>query len=728
MVLEAPLTLPLIPLPSQMSEGDGSFRLPDTLAAAIPDSLDNEGKRLGEALRETAHVKLQNVREIRRGQSGLTMKLDPSDSRFGDEGYALDVDQERIRIVARKPAGAFYAVQTLRQMLLRRGTAPFAVPEVHIVDEPRFGWRGMLLDVSRHFFTVAEIKKCLDYLSAMKMNIFHWHLTDDGGWRMEVKKYPQLTDKGAWRTDFPGLVWSYTQLEFPGKNAGKELYGGFYTQDEIREVVRYAADRHITIIPEIEMPGHALAAMESYPELGCRIELRPGDPYRTNVFCAGKESTMQFLRDVLDETMELFPSKIIHIGGDEVDKGYWSRCPDCSAYMKANGLRDYHELQSSFIKRAETYLNSKGRTLLGWDEILEGGLAPNAMVMSWRGEDGGIAAAKSGHDVVMSPTSHCYFDYSYDAISTQHAYSYEPVPAALTPEGGKRVRGGQANVWTEWIADFDRVETMIFPRIFAMAEVLWTPKAKKYFPHFERRLNEHYAELVRQGIDFYVGRPQFDANLIVFEKACTVNLDGPSLPGVALRYTMDGKTPTGNSSALSGPLTIDRSAVVTAAYMKGGKVLEAPAQVTVIKGVPQLKPLPGIRFAMVKKAFQKMPDWGKVAFDQEGTANTLDIAPFVSNEAFGVVWNGYLQIQKEGLYTFNLGSDDGSVLRICNATVVDHDGAHAFTTKSGKAYLLPGVYPFEIGYFESGGAERFEATVEGPGMGIRPLSDIALKR
>ncbi len=703
-----------------MDERLGSVRLGESLTIAFDPGLDNEAKALIRALKERG-IRGRTVR----GGGDIRLELNPQIA--GDEAYGLEVDPHGISIFASKPAGVFYGIQTFRQMLIGRGQAPFEIPGVRIGDEPRFGWRGMHLDVSRHFFTVQEVKKYIDYLSELKMNIFHWHLVDDGGWRMESKKYPLLTERGAWRKDISKIVWSYTDLEFPGRDSGKKVEGGYYTQDQIRDVVKYAAERHVTIIPEIEMPGHCLPAMACYPELGCDIEKRPSDAFRTNVFCAGKEATQKFIRDILDETIELFPSKIIHIGGDEVDKSYWSRCPTCNAYMKQKGLKDTHELQSDFIKRAEAHLNSRGKTLMGWDEILEGGLAPNAMVMSWRGTEGGIAAAKSGHEVVMSPTSHCYFDYGYAGTSTEHVYNYEPVPAELNAAQGKLVRGAQANIWTEWMADFDRVETMIFPRMLAMAEVLWTPAARKYYPGFERRLEAHYGEFVRRGIDFYVGAPTFEANLIVTDGPAEIALASPTLPGIALRYTLDGRDPTSSSPVLAGPLKLDRDAVVSAAYMRGGKLLESVARATVLRGAPKGPVRPGLETALWVKKFASVAEVDKAGAGRPLSVSSFDISPYVSEEAFAIRWAGFLRIEKEGVYTFTIGSDDGSRLKIAGATVVDNDGLHAYGEKSGKAKLLPGTYPFELVFFEAGGAERFGAWVSGPGMGRKGLEELVVR-
>jgi hexosaminidase len=348
--------------------------------------------------------------------------------------------------------------------------------------------------VGRHFFPVDFIKKYIDYIALHKMNYFHWHLTEDQGWRIEIKKYPRLTEVGAYRD---GTIIGH----FPGKGNDSIRYGGFYTQEEIKEVVAYAAKRYITVIPEIEMPGHSSAALTSYPYLGCT-----GGPYKVqqtwgvfeDVYCAGNDSVFTFLQDVIDEVITLFPSKYIHIGGDESPKTRWKSCPKCQKRIKDNNLKDEHELQSYFVQRMEKYINSKGRTIIGWDEILEGGLAPNAMVMSWRGEKGGIEAARQNHNVIMTPSSHVYLDHSQtkkeDSVTIggflpiQKVYSYEPVPKELTGEQAKHVFGAQANVWTEYMGSTQKVEYMLFPRLSALSEVLWSPAAQREWPDFEKRL------------------------------------------------------------------------------------------------------------------------------------------------------------------------------------------------------------------------------------------------
>jgi hexosaminidase len=415
------------------------------------------------------------------------------------DAYTLMVTSSGVTITGDTYPGTFYGIQSLIQLLPVTKSTVLNIPTVTITDAPRFNYRGMMLDVGRHFFPLPVVKKFIDYIALHKMNYFHWHLTDDQGWRIEIKKYPRLTEIGSTRNNT--IIGHY-----PGTGNDNTPHGGFYTQDEIREVVQYAADRFITVVPEIEMPGHAEAALTAYNWLGC-----PGTgPYKVegtwgvfnNVFCAGKDSTFQFLQDVIDEVLELFPSPYIHVGGDECPKTNWKKCPLCQARIKAEGLKDEHGLQSYFVQRMEKYINGKGRKIIGWDEILEGGLAPNATVMSWRGEEGGIDAAKQNHDVVMTPGAWVYFDHAQvekdDSLTIGgflplgKVYGYEPIPKELNAEQAKHVLGGQANLWTEYITNLPKIEYMIFPRMSALSEVLWSPKNQRNWKLFLPRLQRQY--------------------------------------------------------------------------------------------------------------------------------------------------------------------------------------------------------------------------------------------
>lgn len=429
------------------------------------------------------------------------------------EEYLLTVSKRRVNIKSFAANGSFYGVQTLLQLLNVEKTKDqikysSQVPGVVIKDKPRFKWRGMHLDVCRHFYDKEFVKKYIDLLAMHKMNTFHWHLTEDQGWRIEIKKYPKLTEIGSVRSEtMIGKSWD----QFDGTP-----HSGFYTQEDIKEIVQYASERFITIVPEIEMPGHSLAALAAYPEFGCT-----GGPYQVaktwgvfdDVYCAGNDKTFEFLEDVLSEVIELFPGKYIHIGGDECPKNEWKKCPKCQKRIKEEGLKDEFELQSYFIRRIEKFLIANNKRLIGWDEILEGGLAPEATVMSWRGTEGGIAAAKMGHDVVMSPNNECYFDHYQGDKETEplaiggytdlkDVYSYEPIPKELTEIEAEHILGAQANVWTEYIATEDHLEYMVLPRMCALSEVIWNAPENKNYEDFIARLKQHLIRLENKNYNF----------------------------------------------------------------------------------------------------------------------------------------------------------------------------------------------------------------------------------
>jgi hexosaminidase len=391
-------------------------------------------------------------------------------------GYQLQVRRNKIRITAKEPAGLFYGIQTLKQLIPANGSGK--IPCMDMTDFPAFGWRGLMLDCSRTFLPKEYILNYIDRLAAIKMNVLHLHLTDDQGWRIEIKKYPELTQ-----------ICSKFDPQYPGE------VNGFYTQDDIREIVAYAAKSFITVVPEIEMPGHSTEIFAAYPELSCSGKKSVIFPYSKgpevteDILCAGNDSVFAFMEEVLSEVIALFPSEYIHIGGDEAPKTAWKKCPKCQSRIKVEGLRDEAELQSYFIRRIEKFINSKGRKLIGWDEILEGGLAENAAVMSWRGEQGGIEAARQGHSVVMSPTSHCYFDYSYETTPIKNVYSYHPVPKELTGDQSKYILGAQANMWTHIARTEPAIDAQIFPRLYALAEVLWTNPAVRDYADLEHRIS-----------------------------------------------------------------------------------------------------------------------------------------------------------------------------------------------------------------------------------------------
>jgi hexosaminidase len=497
----------IVPLPVSVTEKPGTFVVTPTTRLVVKDaSLQKEAAYFNDYLHQFYGFTLQTSAETGPGSIVLAKGKTRLD---GDEAYHLEVTAKGVKIDGRTATGVFYGLQSLIQLLPvpDSGTtlSSLSVPDVSIQDAPRFAYRGLHLDVGRHFFNAAFVKKYIDLMAHYKYNTFHWHLTEDQGWRIEIKRYPLLTQVGSIRKE------TMIGKNFNPYKGDGTPYGGFYTQDEIRDVVKYAADRHITIIPEIEMPGHSLAALTAYPYLGCT-----GGPYEVgtkwgvfdDVYCAGNDSVFTFVENVLDEVMALFPSKYIHIGGDECPKTRWKTCPKCQKRIHDLGLKDEEQLQSYFIQRIEKYVNSKGRSIIGWDEILEGGLSPNATVMSWRGEEGGIAAAQQHHDVVMTPGKWTYFDhYQADPASEPLAiggflpvdtvYSYNPYPAALAPSEAHYILGAQGNVWTEYMATSDYVEYMVYPRALALSEVVWTPAAEHDYASFLSRTRAQQGKLLK---------------------------------------------------------------------------------------------------------------------------------------------------------------------------------------------------------------------------------------
>ena len=507
------------------------------------------------------------------GQGGITLAMD--DGVQAPEGYRLTVGADGVRIVGATPAGVFYGIQTLRKAVGAQAAASVELPAVDITDQPRFGYRGMMLDVGRHFYSMDELKTYIDMLALHNVNRFHWHLSEDQGWRIEIKKYPKLTEVGSKRSE---TVIGHNSGKYDGKP-----YGGFYTQEQAREIVAYAAERYITVIPEIDLPGHMLGALAAYPELGCT-----GGPYEVwrqwgvseDVLCAGNDQTIAFIKDVLAEIIDIFPSEYIHVGGDECPKVRWTTCPKCQARIKALGLKSdskhtkEERLQSYVIHEAEEFLNSKGRKMIGWDETLEGGLAPNATVMSWRGEGGGIEAARQRHDVVMTPNTYVYFDY-YQAqdkenepiaiggyLPMEKVYSYEPMPKALTPEEQKYIIGVQANLWTEYIPTFAQVQYMVLPRMAALCESQWCAPDKKDYPAFLQRCSRLVDIYKAYGWNY--AKHIFDVQLQLTPNSETGTLDviAGTIDNAPVYYTLDGSEPTAAATRYTEVVKIDKPAIL----------------------------------------------------------------------------------------------------------------------------------------------------------------------
>lgn len=577
----------IIPKPVKVTEGNGVFNISENtqILYAVSNEDDRDFIQLATDLIKTVTgFELKQSLPVTENVKGniLIQINGPFDPEIGNEGYKLNIEKDRIFLNANTTAGLFYGMQTIWQLLTaKEGNS---IPCMEITDYPRFSWRGMHLDVSRHFMPASFIYKYIDYIAMHKMNVFHWHLVDDQGWRIEIKQYPKLTEVGAWRTDREDLPWG-ERNGAPKKDDNK--YGGFYTRSEIKDIVEYARKRHVTIVPEIEMPAHTMSALAAYPQFSCFGKYQPvpsGSVWPiTHIYCAGNDSTFIFLENVLTEVMNLFPSTFIHIGGDEANKTDWKNCPKCQQRIKDEGLKDENELQSYFIKRIERFLNSKGRRLIGWDEILEGGLAPEATVMSWRGENGGIEAAKLNHDVVMTPGAYCYFN-SYQGdpslepkagggfITLKKVYEYEPVPAELNKTERQHVLGAQACVWSEYIPNGEHVEYMIMPRMAALAEVLWSQKEARNWSDFSQRMDTQYRRYKKMGVNYansafqVYARPELDSETRSVKVSLSTNAWNPDI-----RYTTDGSEPNINSKKYNGPFKIESTQTIKAVVVKEGK-------------------------------------------------------------------------------------------------------------------------------------------------------------
>jgi len=588
-----PKHVSIIPEPEHLTVLTGSFELNENTRIVVsnPDKLKFESQYLAGIIGKHSGYKPEIIFHSKNvnSKNAIILRLDPKAS-DNPEGYQLKADKKNITILASTSKGIFYGIQSFLQLLPPSFYASvhqkkWKIPQCFIQDAPRFPYRGMHLDVSRHFFPPADIKRYIDMLAMYKFNTFHWHLTDDQGWRIEIKKYPKLTKIGAWRDST--LIGRYGTK--PIKYNVKR-YGGFYTQAQIRDIVHYASQRHITIIPEIEMPGHSEAALAAYPKLACT----PG-PFHVgttwggfkDIYCP-KEKTFRFLENVLSEVMELFPSKYIHIGGDEVPKDRWKTSKLCQQIIKKHHLKDEAGLQSWFIHRIEKFLNTHGRNLIGWDEIIEGGLSPNATVMSWRGVKGGIEAARQGHDVIMTPSGYCYFDH-YQAnpkfqplaiggfTSLKKAYSYEPVPAELSAREAKHILGAEGCVWTEYIPDFKQVQYMALPRMAALAEVNWTPTNKKNWHDFQRRIKQHF--LIYQGLGYNYCPGSYQVNIVVKDSTASgfqVVLQS-EIYHSEIHYTTDGSRPALNSKKYDKPFVIPRGTTIQAAVFVKGELMEVPS-------------------------------------------------------------------------------------------------------------------------------------------------------
>lgn len=728
----------IIPMPAELIEGRGSFKLSRDVVFVIQD--ESAAKVAALFIEKIAGSTGYELKTEQNAPAKGYIKLNLDNNlNLSDEGYALNVTPEKIDISAKTPKGLFYGMQTLMQLLpaeiesrTKIKNIDWVIPVVEIKDEPRFGYRGMHLDVCRHFADVDFIKKQLDVLAMFKINKFHWHLTDDQGWRIEIKKYPELMKVSTQRIEGEGTV-----------------YGPYYyTHEDVREVVAYARERFIEVIPEIELPGHAVAAIAAYPELSCTgavIPVRNIWGVATDVFCAGKEETFQFLEDVFTEIIPLFESDYIHIGGDECPKLRWEQCPLCQSRIKELGLKAdarhtaEEKLQSYFVQRIEKFLLSHNKKIIGWNEILEGGLAPSATVMSWQGEQGGIEAANMGHDVIMTPGAWMYLDkYQGESkilpvtiggsLTLAKVYGYDPVPEAIAADKIHHILGAQCNVWTEYKYTMADMEHDIYPRVLALAELTWTPKEKRNYPDFEKRLDNQQVRLDMHGINYYIPRPEQkgypSCNFIAFTDSATLEFE--TTEPVKMVYTLDGREPDRKSQEYAGSMTFKENTVLNIrSVLVSGKMgpmrsivvekqVYAPAdksKSTAVHGelngeiYDNLDLSNGILARYFKGVARSMSDIeGKSPDEVEMIPAPRNAAHRIGgymelyeDDFYTTVLTGYIKIPEDGVYFFSTDHElwlDGELF-ISNLR--DNEGtALRFSRSDRSAALGKGYHPFKL--------------------------------
>lgn len=745
----------IIPKPASVKMLDGKFRFSrKTKIVATDDAGRKSADILNALLRKNYGFKLKFTKN-REAKNAIIFKEQFYLVREKLAGpYCLDVRENGIYISGDE-AGQFYALQTLMQILPVDFKGEAKLPAVFIEDKPRFPYRGMHLDVARHFFPVEFVKKYIDLMAQYKFNYFHWHLTEDQGWRIEIKKYPRLTEIGSKRKE---TVKGRTLTPYVGDGVPVE---GFYTQEQIREVVAYAKTKYITVIPEIELPGHSSAALAAYPNLGCKenyeYKVQTTWGIFKEVYCP-KEETFQFLEDVLAETIALFPdSPYIHIGGDEVLKDFWKESPFVQELKQKENLKDEHEVQSYFIRRIEKFINSRGKRMIGWDEILEGGLAPNATVMSWRGMKGGIEAAKAKHDVIMTPTDFAYLDYGQGDprtepiniggyVTLEKVYSFEPVPKELSDDEKKYILGGQGNVWTEYMKTPDKVEYMVFPRALALAEAVWSTPENRNFEDFQKRLSHHFARFDKQNVNYRIPEPMILQNSFLLDgskcEICAVKLPLASfIPNSKIFYTLDGSEPTENSELASViefslkrnekvelktivVLPTGRKSSVYGATFLGREALPA----TELKNSER-----GVIFRMFDQNFSSANETDKGESRSWGPAKSLGLGQFKEtlkeDLPFAVVFEGFINVPKDEIYEFELEADDGAVLMIDKETVVDNDGVKEKPArKSGFVPLKKGFHWLVLKYFKGQGKWALGVRWGVKGQPLRGVSESELAR
>lgn len=711
---------PVIPYPAELVPAEGKFIITPATTIVAPAQFSKEAAILNRFFAQSFGKKLAQT-AVGKGNY-IQLKYDAGINVL--EGYKLEITAKQVTISAKTAKGIFMGIQTIRQLLPAsieevRTThlKSLSLPAVTIRDEPTYAWRGMHLDVSRHFFSIKYLKKFIDVMALYKFNKFHLHLTDDQGWRVEIKKYPKLTQNGAWRTfnnqDSVCMIRAADNPDFEIdkqhiiQKDGKTLYGGFYTQAQLKDLVAYAAARKIDIIPEIDMPGHMMAAINEYPYLSCDGGKSAFGELFTKPICPCLPSTFEFAQNVYSEIMDIFPSEYLHIGGDEVDRSSWAKSEECKALMKKEGLKNTAELQSYFINKMEKFFNSKGRKLIGWDEVLEGGISNTAVIMYWRTwvPKAPVEAAKNGNKVIMTPGSPLYFDVPPDKNSIPAVYKFNIIPKGLTAAEAKNIIGAQANIWTEYIPTEKRADYMYMPRMTALAEVLWTNKQN--YPSYQNRLQAQYTRLDNLKVHYRL--PDLSGFLFsnVFTNQDTLDIKKP-LPGLTVRYTADGSLPNSGSTLLNRPLIIKNSQRIrVAAFKPDGSMgdvydlqyqkqtLADPAGVAAVNN--------GLVCSEYKQFYKNTSAIPATKPDSVFTTQSITVPKEAEAPSFAIKYRGYLDIPADGIYSFYLTCDDGGTLKIAGRDVVNNDGLHAAIEKNGQVALKKGLQSIALDFIEGGG-------------------------
>ncbi len=738
----------VIPLPQTVRAGSGMFALNgQTQIYAGDASARATAAMFDDWLQQTQGLTLP----IRDGaprkdeRNVLWFETAKNPRNASTEAYRLTVDDRRVHITG-ADAGVFYGAQTLMQLLPAAKQDKLDIAAVDIDDAPRFAWRGLHLDVGRHFFSVAFVKKYLDLMAQYKLNTFHWHLTEDQGWRIEIKKYPRLTEFGSKRRET--VVGEHVD---PYIGDGIPYAPGYYTQDEVRDVVAYAAARHITVIPEIEMPGHAQAALAAYPQFACTpgpFEVWTNWGVSENIFCP-KEETFAFIDDVLTEVAALFPAPYIHIGGDEAPKTRWKDSPLAQEIIKREHLKNEGELQSWFIRRVEKIVHAKGKRMIGWDEILEGGLAPDATVMSWRGEEGGIAAAKQGHDVVMSPGDYCYLDHAEGPVESEifpldgylpmeQVYAYDPQPRQLSARERKHILGVQGNVWSEHMPNPEVVEYATFPRALALAEVGWSAQSARRFADFQQRLANQYARMDRMGIRYRIPEPQGANDVLQVDQPHYRLQLGSPLPGAAIYYTLDGTLPDpGYSPRYTAPIDVDlpleqkrslRTLVVAADGRRSGVYNAALWNRRMKPAVSAAGNKRGLSYAYYEGRYATLLEFEKAISAEpvkRGETDSFSLKNYDGKNHFGLVFDGDFEAPADGIYRFSVRADDAASIVIDGDTLVRNDDYEQ--PRTVEVPLQRGTHHLRVAYMQRAGGADLHVQWAAPGEALRDLDTAKMK-